>query len=136
MCIEILNSFEHFTSFISYIMSEQRSVWPLTQSLELTLYPYVLKIKTIIVVKQNFSKMPFVYYLQIHDLATLMQGCPSRRVAFLNFFVSQQLLFLFSKYLDTMSIRRIVSSVKQIFVSELKICHLFILYIIYIYSLD
>ena len=32
----------------------------------LTLYPDVLKIKTIIVVKQNFAKMPFVYYLQIH----------------------------------------------------------------------
>ena len=31
-----------------------------------TLYPYVLKIKTIIVVKQNFAKMPFIYYLQIH----------------------------------------------------------------------
>ena len=75
--------------------------------------------------KQNFVKMPFVDYLQIHDLATLMPGCPSRRVArygFLIFFnnnklpngiftkfVSQQLLFLFSKYLDTMSIQRIVS---------------------------
>ena len=43
----------------------QRSVWPETQSVESTLYPDVLKIKTIIVVKQNFAKMPFVYYLQI-----------------------------------------------------------------------
>ena len=31
-----------------------------------TLYPDVLKIKAIIVEKQNFAKMPFVYYLQIH----------------------------------------------------------------------
>ena len=31
----------------------------------LTLYPDVLKIKTIIIEKQNFSKTPFVYYLQI-----------------------------------------------------------------------
>ena len=64
---------------------------------------------------------------QIHDLATLMQGRPSRRVAryrfvnnkqmaFLQNFVSQQLLFLFSKHLDTMSIQRIVSPVKQILV--------------------
>ena len=29
----------------------------------LTMYPDVLKIKTIIVVKQIFAKMPFVYYL-------------------------------------------------------------------------
>ena len=31
-----------------------------------TLYPDVLKIKTIIVVKQIFGKMSFVYYLQIY----------------------------------------------------------------------
>ena len=31
-----------------------------------TLYPDVLKIKTIIVVKQKFAKTPFVYYLQIY----------------------------------------------------------------------
>ena len=36
-------------------------------------------------------------------------------MAFLQNFVSQQLLFLFSKHLDTMSIRQIVSPVKQIF---------------------
>ena len=74
--------------------------------------------------KQNFAKMPFLYYitnLKIHDLATLMQGRPSRRIArygfvnnkqmaFLQKFVSQQLLFLFSKYLDTMSIRWICVS--------------------------
>ena len=30
-----------------------------------SLYPDVLKIKTIIVEKQNLAKMPFVYYLQI-----------------------------------------------------------------------
>ena len=35
-------------------------------SSHLTLYPDVLKIKTIIVVLQKISKMPFVYYLQIH----------------------------------------------------------------------
>ena len=43
----------------------QRSVWQETQSVELTMYPDVLKIKTIIIVKQNVAKMPFVYYLQI-----------------------------------------------------------------------
>ena len=32
----------------------------------LTLYPDVLKIKTIFVVKQNFAKMPHVCYLQIY----------------------------------------------------------------------
>ena len=32
----------------------------------LTLYPDFLKIKTIIVVKQKFAKIPFVYYLQIY----------------------------------------------------------------------
>ena len=35
-------------------------------SSHLTMYPYVLKIKTIIVVKQKFAKMQFVYYLQIY----------------------------------------------------------------------
>ena len=45
---------------------KQRSVWPETQSVESTLYPDVLKIKTIIVVKQNFAKMPFVYFLKIN----------------------------------------------------------------------
>ena len=40
-----------------------------------TLYPDVLKIKTIpIVLKQKFAKIPFVYYLQIHNLATLLPG--------------------------------------------------------------
>ena len=83
-----------------------------------TLYPDVLKIKTIIVAKQIFSKMPFVYYLQITNpyLATLRLGRPGSRVAglwickfviikqmaFLQIIVSQQLLFLFSKHLDTM----------------------------------
>ena len=31
-----------------------------------TLYPDVLKIKTIIVEKQNFTKMLFVYFLQVY----------------------------------------------------------------------
>ena len=31
-----------------------------------TLYPDVLKIKTIIVEKQSFTKMPFIYYLQVY----------------------------------------------------------------------
>ena len=55
-----------------------------------------------------------------------MPGCPSHRVArygfvnnkqmaFLQNLISQQLLFLFSKHLDTMSIRRIVYPAKQIF---------------------
>ena len=46
--------------------------------------------KTIIVLKQNLAKMPFVYYLQIHDLATLLPGRPSCRVArygFANFLI-------------------------------------------------
>ena len=94
-----------------------------------TLYPDVLKIKTIIVVKQNFAKIPFVsYYLQIHDLTP---GCLSRRVARNGFenkkisdiftnFVSQQLWFLLSKHLDTMLVRRIVSLVEQIFESVIR----------------
>ena len=69
--------------------------------------------------KQNFAKIPFVYYLQLYKSMIwppwpLMQGRPSRRVARYGFvnnkqmtllqnFVSQQLLFLFSKHLDTMS---------------------------------
>ena len=39
----------------------------------------------------------------------------NKQMAFLQTFASQQLLFLFSKHLDTMTIRRIVSPVKQIF---------------------
>ena len=84
----------------------------------LTLYPDVLKIKTIIVVKPIFAKMPFVFLLitnlQIHNLATLLRGRPSCRVVrngfvnkkqmvFFQSFVFKQLLFLFSKHLDTMS---------------------------------
>ena len=42
----------------------QRSISPETQYIESTLYPDVLKIKTIIVVKQNIAKMLFIYYLQ------------------------------------------------------------------------
>ena len=57
---------------IIFIRFKQWTVWPEKESVKLTLYPDVLKIKTIIVVKQNFAKMAFVYYLQIHDLATLM----------------------------------------------------------------
>ena len=41
------------TGFDKDACIEQRSVWPETQSVESTLYPDVLKIKTIIVVKQN-----------------------------------------------------------------------------------
>ena len=58
--------------------------------------------------------MPLVYYLQIHNLAIMLPGHPSRRVArngfvnnkqmaFLQIFVSQQLFFSFSKHLYTMS---------------------------------
>ena len=60
--------------------------------------------------------------IKIYNLVTLLPGRPSCRVvrngfvndkqmAFLQSFVSQQLLFLFSKHLDTMSIWRIVSPV-------------------------
>ena len=44
-------------------------------------------------------------------------------MAFLLSFISQQLLFLFSKHLDTMSIQRIVSPVKQIFGIRNQIHH-------------
>ena len=76
--------------------------------------------------------MPFVYYLQINKSisgfsvawASWHQGgqyhgfVNKKQMAFLQSFVlhSQQLLFLFSKHMDTMLIRRIVSPVKQIFV--------------------
>ena len=73
--------------------------------------------------------MPLVYYLQIHNLATRPAARTSKpqssqkwickvnnkQMAFFQIFVSQQLLFLFSKHLDTMSKCRIVIPVKQIF---------------------
>ena len=59
-----------------------------------TLYPDVFKIKTIIIVKQIFAKMPFVYYLQIHNLATLLPGRPSCRVV-RNGFVNNKLMAFF-----------------------------------------
>ena len=45
-------------------------------------------------------------------------------MAFLQNFVSQQLEFLFSKHLDTMLIRRIVSPVKQIFAWKFPVASL------------
>ena len=51
---------------IVWIEPSQRSVWPSHNSSHSTLYPDVLKIKTIIVEKKNCSNMPLVYYLQIH----------------------------------------------------------------------
>ena len=82
-----------------------------------TLYPNVLKIETIIIVEQNSTKMPFVYYLQSYksiNLATLLPGrlncrvarngfVNNKRMAFWQKKNSQQLLFLFSKHLDKMS---------------------------------
>ena len=56
--------------------------------------------------------MPFVYYSQIHNLATLMPGRPSLRVARNGFVNNNEMAFLqkkiflksfFSKHLDTMS---------------------------------
>ena len=69
----------------------------------------------------------------IMNLATLIPRRPSCRAArygfvnnkqmpFLQSFVSHQLLFIFSKHLDTMSIRQIVSLVKQIFAFSGKSC--------------
>ena len=52
----------------------QRSVRQSHNPSHLTFYPDVLKIKTIIVVKQIFSKMPFVYYLQINK-SIIWQPC-------------------------------------------------------------
>ena len=73
------------------------------------LYPDVLKIKTMIFVKQNFAKMPFVYYLQIHfwqlwSWDVLAAGLSdyrcvnNKQMAFLQIFVhkSQQLSTVFS----------------------------------------
>ena len=76
--------------------------------------------------KQNFTKMPFVYYLQIfqiHHLATLLPGRLSHRVArygfvnkkmaFLKNFVQQQLLFLFPNIWIQCRIWHILSMVTQ-----------------------
>ena len=53
----------------------------------LTLYPDVLKVKTIIFGEIVFPKMLLVYFvftnLQIHHLATLLAGCPD--YGFVNF---------------------------------------------------
>ena len=77
-----------------------------------TLYPDVLIIKTIIVEK-NFGKMPFVYKLQTYksisdnSAAWTAARLPdygfvnNTQMAFLKIFVSQELLFLLSKHLDT-----------------------------------
>ena len=51
--------------FIYLINSKDLFDWSHNPS-HSTLYPDVLKIKTIIVEKQNFTKMPFVYYLQVN----------------------------------------------------------------------
>ena len=65
---------------------------------------------------QMFLNMPFVYYLKIFIYSAQL-GRPgirvarlwickfvnNKQVALLQIFVSQQLLFLFSKHLDTMS---------------------------------
>ena len=70
--------------------------------------------------------MPVIYHLPIHiwllcGLDVLASGWPdhgfvdNKQMAFFQSFASQQLLFLFTKHLDTMSIRWIVSPVKQIF---------------------
>ena len=111
----------------------QRSVWPETQSIELTLYTDVLKIKTFNCCEtklcKNYICLLFTT-LQIHDLATLVPDARTskpqssqiwickcvinKQMTLLQNFVSQQLLFLFSKHLDTMSNRLIVSPVKQI----------------------
>ena len=48
----------------------QRSIRPDTQSIAFDIVSRCFEIKTIIVEKQNFAKMPFVYYLQIDNLVT------------------------------------------------------------------
>ena len=52
------------SNFSDFSSLRHKDLFDLSHNLShLTLYPAVLKIKTIIVVKQNFKKMPFVYYL-------------------------------------------------------------------------
>ena len=41
--------------------------------------------------------MPFVYYLQVHDLATLLPGRPTLRVARNGFVINKQMAFLKKK---------------------------------------
>ena len=80
-----------------------------------TLYPDVLKIKTNCCETKFYKNAICLLFtnFQIHHLATLLPGRPSHRVAryefintkmaFVKNLVWQQLLFLFSKHLDTMS---------------------------------
>ena len=87
----------------------------MTQSVESTVYPDVSKIKTIIVVNffcKNAICLLFtnlqIHFLLLCGLDILGAGSPDygfvndKQMAFLQIFVSQQLLFLFSKHLDTM----------------------------------
>ena len=64
----------------------------------LTLYPDILKINKIIVVKQKFAKMPFVYYLQIHFGYSAAAGWPDYR--FVKFVINKKVAFL--KFLTIM----------------------------------
>ena len=61
-----LANFEQALNLIDIRIIETKDWFDWDHNLShLTLYPDVLK-KTTIVVKQKFSKMPFLYYLQIY----------------------------------------------------------------------
>ena len=94
-----------------------------------TLYPNVLKIKTIIVVNFFLNAICLLFKKQIHNLATLLPGRPSRKVArngFVNLYIINKwhfCTFLFQNnycfYFQNIWIQCqmwwIVSQVKQIF---------------------
>ena len=104
------------------LTGDQRSVQPVPRSITFDIVSRCLK-KTIFAVKFFFcknaislfrvSRFGTPLFLQIHfwllcRLDVLTAGCPdygfviNKQIAFLQIFVSQQLLFLFSKHLDTM----------------------------------
>ena len=86
----VMNILQIITCFICHLKTQfvkvsfnQRSVRLETQSVESTFYPDVLKIKIIIVVKQNLYKchLFIIYKLTNPYLAILQLGRPGIRVA-------------------------------------------------------
>ena len=63
-----LNNLTSILNLAFYEFGSKDLFDPFHNSSYSTLYSDVLKIKTIIVKKQNIAKMPFVYYLQFHKL--------------------------------------------------------------------
>ena len=113
-----------------YLIWNQKSIWPETHIHRIDIVSRYFENKNNNCCETNFCKNAICLLFTNPYLAILRLGRPCIRVArswicefvnnkqmaFLHSFVSQQLLFLFSKHLDTKSIRQIVSSVKQIFV--------------------